>query len=126
MEELSPSTAEEIVARYQAGERNFARTELPEDSCLRGANLAGANFKNSWLSCVDFREADLRGTLFEECNVKVSDFRRADLRGASFRGSTLCGVLLKDARLDAVLIDGATYYGGAVDDIQFLKDTDLQ
>ena len=111
----------EILRRYQAGDRDFQGANVPEDTSLRGVNLAGANFSESWLSCVDFKDADLRGVCFDACNVKCSDFRGADLSGASFRGALVCGALIDGrTKLDHVATEGATYYGAPVDDLRKL------
>jgi uncharacterized protein YjbI with pentapeptide repeats len=121
--ESGATSAEEILRRYQSGERNFEGSDLPDESCLRGASLAGANFSRSWLSWVDFRGADLRGVCFDQCNVKVSDFRGADLTGASFREAMLCGALFdRSTKLDDVAVVGAEFYGSQVDDIRTLVD----
>src|SRR3954465_13454407 len=83
-----PRSAEELLRRYASGERSFPDADIPDNSSLCAAVLAGASFRGAWLSCVDFRGADLRGCRFDGCNVKCSDFRGADLRGAAFVGGT--------------------------------------
>ena len=115
-------SAQEILRRYSNGERNFVGIEIPEGDSLRGADLSGANFKNSWLSIVDFRDAILRDVCFDNTNVKISDFRGADLTGASFREALLCGSCFTKAKLEDVAIEGATWYGGPVRDIRELEN----
>jgi uncharacterized protein YjbI with pentapeptide repeats len=112
--------SEDILRRYQAGDRFFQNTDVPEGSSFRDATLAGADFKNSFLSDIDFRGADLRRACFDGSNVKVSDFRGADLRGASFRRALLCGAILEGAKLDDVCVDDATSYGATITDIHQL------
>ena len=123
---LSVISTDEFLKRYEAGQRAFEYVELIEGQSLRGAVLAGTVFRNSWASCIDFREADLREASFIDSNVKVSDFRGADLRGASFRGCVICGVLMKGAKLENVVMADTTYYGFTVEDIRDLKDTNLK
>lgn len=106
-----PTSAEELIRRYQAGERWFAGTDLPDGAVLRDADLSGANLRACWLSDADFRGADLRGTAFDGSNLKLSDFRDADLSGASFRESLLCGARVSGARIEGTVVDGATFYG---------------
>jgi uncharacterized protein YjbI with pentapeptide repeats len=120
----SPTTAEEVLSRYQAGERYFPNTELPVGSSLARSILAGSDFKGSWLSEVDFQSADLRHVCFDESNVKLSDFRHADLSDASFRGSALCGATFAGAKLDSVRAENATYYGAPITDIRKLTETE--
>ena len=108
--------------RYNNGERDFSGIELREGDSLRGVDLSGAIFKNSWLSMLDFRDAILRGVCFEATNVKLSDFRGADLTGASFRGALLCGAFFKSAKLADVEVQGATWYGCDVQDIRELEN----
>lgn len=63
-------TSEELLRLYQAGERNF-----------RKANLCNQSFKGQDLSGVDFEGADIQG----------ADFTNAILKGANFR-SVFCGL----------------------------------
>lgn len=115
-------TAEDILARYRSGERDFQRTELPEGSSFDGSVLAGSNFKDSWLFGTNFNAADLRNICFDESNVKCCDFRGADLRGASIRESVVCGSDFEGALVDNVCIEGTTWYGAKVTDLQVLAD----
>lgn len=68
-------TAEELLARYAAGERNFA-----------GVDLGGSHSKNirPILSNVDLREIDLCGA-----NLEMIDFCLSDLSGARLFGACL-------------------------------------
>jgi uncharacterized protein YjbI with pentapeptide repeats len=116
------TTAEEVLRRYQAGERFFRNTDLPGGSSFRDAVLTGSDFKNSFLSEIDFQRADLRQVCFDESNVKLSDFQGADLRDASFRGSALCSAMFAGAKVDGVCTEDATYYGAAVTDIRELVE----
>jgi uncharacterized protein YjbI with pentapeptide repeats len=115
-------TAEEILARYRSGERDFRRTELPEGSSFAGSVLAGSNFKDSWLFGTDFNAADLRDICFDQSNVKCCDFRGADLRGANIRESVVCGSNFEGAYVDNVCTEGTTWYGANVTDVHVLAE----
>jgi uncharacterized protein YjbI with pentapeptide repeats len=119
-EDEPPRSSEELLRRYAAGERFFPDADIPEYSSLREAVLAGAVFKDAWLSCVDFRGADLRGCRFECCNVKCSDFRGADLRGAAFIGSTPVEATLWDgANVEGADFSGVTFHSSLIQDRDF-------
>lgn len=115
-------TAEDILARYSSGERDFQRTDLPEGSSFAGSVLAGSNFEDSWLSETDFSRADLRNTCFDESNVKCCDFRGADLRGTTIRESVICGSNFEGAQVDEVRTEGTTWYGANVSDLHVLAE----
>jgi uncharacterized protein YjbI with pentapeptide repeats len=123
---VSPMTTDEFLRRYEAGQRTFEYIELPEQTSLRGAVLAGVTFRNSFVYYIDLREADLRGASFIDSNVKISDFRGADLRGATFRGCVVCGSIWKGANLDSVTVEDTTYYGAPVEDMRDLEILDLK
>jgi uncharacterized protein YjbI with pentapeptide repeats len=114
-----PRSAEELVRRYAAGERYFSEVDIPENSSLRDAVLAGACFKDSWLSCVDFRGADLGDCRFEGGNVKCSDFRKADLRGAVFTGTYVEATYWDGANVEGADFMEAFAYGSAIRDPEF-------
>jgi uncharacterized protein YjbI with pentapeptide repeats len=71
--------ADELVKRYQAGERAFGEINL----C--GANLERANL----------RGAQLRGIRLRWTNLRGADLRLADLTGASLTGANLTGANLR-------------------------------
>jgi uncharacterized protein YjbI with pentapeptide repeats len=58
--------AEEVLERYQAGERNFQRV-----------NLRGQSFKGKDLSGADFSEADIQGANFTKAILKGVNFSYA-------------------------------------------------
>lgn len=85
-------TAEELLARYADGERNFAGIELiqsegvPLDSSidLEGAILRDINLRGAYLRQADLCRADLTG---------------ADLFGVSLEGAWLKRAIVRDANL---------------------------
>jgi uncharacterized protein YjbI with pentapeptide repeats len=85
-------TAEELLARYADGERNFAGIELiqsaeePQDNMidLRGAILPNINLRGAYLRQADLTQADLTG---------------ADLFGVSLELAWLNSAIIRDANL---------------------------
>ncbi|MBW4553946.1 MAG: pentapeptide repeat-containing protein [Aphanocapsa sp. GSE-SYN-MK-11-07L] len=111
-------TAEELLERYAAGERDFSGVDLngldlsgTELRCiiLRGADLRGASFQDSDLSGYwkkpsliihsDFRETNCCGADFSGATIEILDFSNAILTGASFSGAVLDKVKFIDANL---------------------------
>lgn len=78
------NSVEELLARYQAGERDFHKIDLP------GADLSGLN-----LDEVDLNLANLKGV-----NLSGSSLQRANLQGAILQGANLSGADLTGANLD--------------------------
>jgi uncharacterized protein YjbI with pentapeptide repeats len=116
----TPTSSEELLREYAAGQRLFRDADIPDGSSLQNAVLAGAVFKDSWLSDVDFRGADLRGCRFESCNLKCSDFREADLRGAAFTGYTPIEATMWDGpKVEGTDFSGVTFHGSYVSDPEF-------
>jgi uncharacterized protein YjbI with pentapeptide repeats len=64
-------TAEELLERYAAGERDFS-----------GVDLSGVNLEEVCLEDINLEGADLRGTLFFRANLGRGIFRNANLEGA--------------------------------------------
>jgi len=105
-----PRTAEELIRRYEKGERSFVKTELDDgDYDLRNAVLEGADFSRSSLT-VDFQGANLKEANFSYANVKTSDFRNADLSGAVFNGAALEATNFEGAKLEGTNFAGAHCY----------------
>jgi uncharacterized protein YjbI with pentapeptide repeats len=106
-----PESRDELLRRYDNGERDFPNTEL-SDADLSGVRLDGASFgRFSWFSSANFDGASLRHTSFRECNVKCASFRGADLTGASFELAAVEAVDFEGAILEGVSFLGATCYG---------------
>jgi hypothetical protein len=74
-------TAEELLAAYAAGERNFS-----------GADLSGAD-----LSGADLRGADLSRANLSHANLFKANLFKANLSGADLKGANLDGANLKGA-----------------------------
>lgn len=86
-------TAEELLARYADGERNFAGIELiqsegvPQDCMI-----------------------DLEGAILRDINLRGAYLRQAYLRGADLTGADLFGVSLESAWLNDAIIRDANLY----------------
>ncbi|HAW27073.1 MAG TPA: hypothetical protein DCY03_02975 [Planctomycetaceae bacterium] len=103
-------SAEELLARYQAGERVFngSRIETDDRESLSGCKLDGLVLRNAYVK-LSFQGASLRGADFWDAELKGSDFSNADLRGAQFHGSVLSNTSFQDARLEGAQFNEACY-----------------
>lgn len=107
-------TPAEILARYQAGERNFRELEITEPAnatdpnSFRGAILDDADFTGAFI-VADFTGASLRRAKL--CaNVKTCCFDKADLRDADFTDAALEATSFRGARLEGADFTGAGVY----------------
>lgn len=110
---------EEIIKRYEVGERNFTGIELRNttidytcfmDVDFSRANLQESFFSNIYLVNINFSCANLEWTGFYgfliNCNFSNANLRKADLRGAN-----LTGVDLTSADLSGTDLRGAKLIG---------------
>ena len=105
-----PIDRDELLRRYQSGERCFAGAKLDSITLdLRNSNLERADFSGSFIFA-DFAGANLRGAVFANANVKTCDFSNADLRDAVFTGAALCATTFIDAKLEGADFEGAYYH----------------
>ncbi|MFH1301462.1 MAG: pentapeptide repeat-containing protein [Planctomycetota bacterium] len=104
-------SAEELLERYQAGERVFngSRIETDDHKALSGCKLDGLVLRNSYVK-LSFHGASLRGADFWDAELKGSDFSQADLRGAKFHSSVLGDISFRDARLEGAQFNEACYH----------------
>ena len=112
-------TTDELLARYKAGERNFAGIELIrivgemgerdgisglitglEGADLRGINLRGANLERVDLSGADLTGADLFGVYLGSAGLVKTILRDANLFSANLTWATLNGADLNGADLN--------------------------
>ena len=101
---------QELIERYQAGERRFT-----------GANLRGANLKGIQLAQVDLSEADLR-----DADLSLADLNRAKLQGANLTGARLQGANLESADLKVAVLDGADLSGANLRGVHFGRNASLR
>jgi uncharacterized protein YjbI with pentapeptide repeats len=93
-------TAQELLAAYAAGKRDFFRADL------RGADLSNANLSNANLSGANFSNANLSGANFSNANLNHADLRGADLSSANLSGANLSGAYLHEAEVTKAGTDG--------------------
>jgi hypothetical protein len=94
-------THEELIAKYEKGERNFRGADL------EGADLMGANLRYANLWGADLRDAVLRDANLMDADLRKADLRGADLEGANLLDANLWGADLRDAYLRGAYLKGA-------------------
>jgi uncharacterized protein YjbI with pentapeptide repeats len=114
MIEQPPTSPDELLCRYAAGERLFVDIEMAPGASLRGVMLCGACFENAWLHSVDFARADLRHCKFNNVNLKCVDFSDANLTGASFDDVVLCGSVFTGAKIGDTSLRDVESYGATI------------
>ena len=98
-------TAEELLERYAAGERDFSGVEINGLKCgtrckdLNGATLPNVIFKNAKLSRINFMDANLKGADFTNADIGYVGMDRANLENAIFRNAQLGDVIFEQANL---------------------------
>lgn len=100
-------TAEELLVRYNSGERNFAGIELiqsqgvPQDSSidLEGAILRDINLRGAYLRQADLRRADLTGADLFGVSLELAWLERAIIRDANLYSANLSWCDLTEADL---------------------------
>lgn len=131
-------TAEELLQRYAAGERDFSGTDLsginiavgyaetlieqyqPEDKSwldgvllcdidLSNANLEFASFDGGELSSANLQEANFRGA-----SLRQVIFYDADLRGVDFSNANLKAAELSEANLEKANFKDANLSGASL------------
>jgi hypothetical protein len=114
----------DFLARYAAGERNFAKINLNEADLSRvnltlanlhlaelvWTNLTEANLYHIDLSSAKLRHANLSGAMLRSSNLQGTDFLNANLRGAdlswsNLNGANLTGADLTDANLKNAILE---------------------
>ncbi len=134
-----PKSAEELLERYAAGERDFFGTELAglnykranlysanlaeakfAEAHLEGAQLAGASLRHSQLSGADLyranlRDADLEGAILYSANLKGAHLVEAILRHAKLQSANLAGANLYRACLEGANLAGARLEGARLE-----------
>lgn len=78
---------EDIVKRYKAGERIFAKDDL-RGANLKDAYLDGADFTGTDLRGVNLNGAYLSGANFNNADLSTTDLEHAKLYAAHFNSNT--------------------------------------
>lgn len=107
--------AEELLRRYNTGERDFTGVKLPGirliDRRLGGIIFREADLNDAILDWTDLIDADLsyanlRGVRLGEASLQRANLEGADLSGAVFAQTTFRGANLSYAKLrDAILTE---------------------
>lgn len=102
-------TPDELLERYQAGERNFAglrieaNTDHPDVLCgadLSNIILSGIYWPGARLRDVNLTEAKLIGAYMPDADLTLADLTWANLNGATLRRACLECTNLTGARLE--------------------------
>jgi hypothetical protein len=97
--------AEELLRRYQQGQRNFSGVQLTQAD-LSWAILDGANLTQADLGCANLQRCNLVGA-----NLTGANLHGADLTEANLVRANLTGVNLRDATLNSTQMpDGSIKY----------------
>jgi uncharacterized protein YjbI with pentapeptide repeats len=106
-------------------EWNAAREAYPDlKPDLRGADLFGADLRETDLSDANLRLADLRGTDLSDATLKLADLRGADLSDANLELADLCRADLFGINLSGANLSGVKLHGVRVGNTVF-GDVDL-
>lgn len=126
-------TAEELLARYNTGERNFAGVEILrivgemgerdgvdgpitglEGADLRGINLRGANLRDVRLSEANLTGSDLFGAYLGYSVLYKTILRDTNLFSTNLTKAVLVEADLTGACLDYICAIGASFIGAKV------------
>ena len=137
-------TPEELLVRYDDGERNFAGIKLIysygapthysgidlKGIVLRDINLRGAYFEQISMVGIDLTGADLGGVFMHCCNVSNAIIRNANLCAANLGGSSFIGSDLRGSLLDYMDASVASFrqakMSGRAFEQAILAQTDFQ
>lgn len=115
VEESQPSTitAEELLERYKAGERDFNGLNLREIS------LSGGELKDCNLSCANLEGAIVNQVTFSNCNLTEANFSNAVLSQSSFNYSDLTGANLTNSDLSKTKFEGTNLIRANLNNVNF-------
>jgi hypothetical protein len=132
---LSRMTAEELLQRYQAGERDFRGVRLRgiflRDTSLHGIDLSCADLRGASLMGVDLSQANLRRANFSGAFLILARLSEADLSQANLSRAFLVRAdlqysCLEQANLAAANLTRANLTGATGLSTALLSDTVLQ
>ncbi|EDT1677147.1 pentapeptide repeat-containing protein [Salmonella enterica subsp. enterica serovar Javiana] len=87
---------------------------------MRGADLYGANLCGADLRDTNLRGADLYGANLCDTNLRDTNLRGADLRDTNLRGANLCGADLYGANLCGADLCDTNLRGADLPDLTFV------
>ncbi len=109
-----PKSAEELLERYAAGERDFRgirleaadlRSAILPHTCLERANLSRAILAHSYLRGADLTDAHLSGANLECAILYQATLERAVFFVANLQGANLAGARLRSAKLERAKLE---------------------
>lgn len=106
-------TAEELLQRYAAGQRDFQCVNLSEEilswADLTGADLSGANLSGvilNWatlsrvkLRCANLSNSDLNWANLEQTDLQGANLTGADVSAANLNGADWSGAIMPDGTI---------------------------
>ena len=103
---LRAKAVDDIVKRYEAGERDFRGVQLCGVKLPNNINLSGADWSQANLDSVDLTAANLSGANLEGANLSNAELSQANLSGANLEGANLSSAELSQANLSGANLTG--------------------
>lgn len=99
---------DDLIRRYESGERNFPGIQLLGIKILKNINLSGADLSQANLGSVDLTAANLSGANLTGAVLKYArliqaNLANATLTNADLKGANLSGYIMPDGTLDPAL-----------------------
>jgi uncharacterized protein YjbI with pentapeptide repeats len=102
--EIKVMTAEELLERYAAGERDFSGVKLDRGAKLREADLRGVDLSNATLVRAKLDKANLSGANLSHTNLSGAWLEGANLSGANLGYAAMSDSILADANLTGAIL----------------------
>lgn len=115
-------TARDLLAAYNAGERDFRRANLSHVS-LSGANLSRVSLSGAILSGATLDGATLYDAALSGANLSYANLSHANLSRTNLDGANLDGANLDGASLSHAILDGANLSHATLSDQQLRQVT---
>ena len=119
---LPSEIALDITAKYEAGERNFARINL-KDEALPGINLTLADLQEANFVWCNLRESSLSHANLTSAQLRHADLTNANLQGAKLQGTDLQGAKLQGANLSWAILRGTNLTDADLTDVNLQNAT---
>ncbi|MEQ8540779.1 MAG: pentapeptide repeat-containing protein [Coleofasciculus sp. D1-CHI-01] len=107
-------TAEELLQRYAAGQRDFQGVNLSDEvlswADLTGANLSGANLSGVILNWANLSQVKLRCANLSNSDLNWANLERADLQGANLSGAEVSAANLNGADWSGAIMPDGTIW----------------
>ncbi len=100
-------TGEELLRRYEKGERDFPLISLYDEKCvLEGANLQGINMMGGYFAAGSFDQTNLSEACLIGFDFQCKGLDKANLSNADLTGACLWSAFLNDANLSSCILKG--------------------